>query len=131
VFAFCGELANWDALTTLEKQLVISKLVDVLTIDNVAYLRRHPQTPRLYRTDVRYCPDKRGSERQWWDIRRVLQNGCADCKALAAYRCAELVVAGYPAETLVTTRDGVTFHVVVRAGTTLEDPSARLGMHGS
>lgn len=129
MYPFCARLASFDDLTSGEAIQVVEALVKALTLANVAYLRRNPRTPRLYASGVYYCRDARGAERQWWDIPQVVAHGCADCKALAAWRTAELIVAGYPAEAVVTTRDGNLFHVLVRVGAQLEDPSAQLGMH--
>ncbi len=128
-YAFTARLSSFSGLDIHEARSVVQSLVDALTKTNVGYLRDHPNAPLLYNSGVYYCRDDRGREKQWWDIPAVLANRCADCKALAAYRAAELIVHGIPAEALVTTQDGVLFHVVVRIGTTIEDPSELLGMH--
>lgn len=128
-YAFSARLTAFGGLDAREATAVVQALVDALTITDVGYLRSHPNTPALYNSGVYYCRDERGKERQWWDVQAVRANGCADCKALAAWRAAELIVAGYPAEPIVTTTDGTLFHVVVRIGNKIEDPSAILGMH--
>jgi hypothetical protein len=130
VYAFSARLGAFGALSAREAAAVVKSLVDALTATDVGYLRSHPRTPPLYESGVYYCHDERGRERQWWDIPMVLANRCADCKALAAWRAAELINMGYAAEPVVTTTDGSLFHVVVRLGSTIEDPSAILGMHG-
>lgn len=129
-YAFSARLGAFGALNTQEASAVVKALADALTASNVGYLRAHPNTPALYDSGVYYCQDERGRERQWWDIPMVLANHCADCKSLAAWRAAELINMGYAAEPVVTTSDGSLFHVVVRLGNTIEDPSALLGMHG-
>jgi predicted transglutaminase-like cysteine proteinase len=131
MFVFSAKLSAFSGLPTADAVRVVQALVDALTLTNVGYLREHTRTPALYNSGVYYCKDERGKEKQWWDIPAVLAHGCADCKALAAWRAAELIVAGYPAEPLVTTRDGNLFHVVVRIGNQVEDPSALLGMHAA
>jgi len=131
MYAFNARLAAFGALDYREAIKVVEAFVTGFTITNVGYLREHPRTPLLYKSGVYYCGDERGKERQWWDIPQVMANGCADCKALAAWRAAELIVRGIPAQAVVTTRDGVLFHVVVRVGNQTEDPSAILGMHAA
>lgn len=129
MYAFSARLSSFSGLPPNEAREVVQSLVDALTRTNVGYLRVHPRAPLIYKSGVYYCRDDRGREKQWWDVPDVIANRCADCKALAAWRAAELIVRGYPAEALVTTSDGVLFHVVVRIGNTIEDPSAFLGMH--
>jgi len=130
MYAFSAELGAFGALSTREATRVVQSLVDALVVTNVGYLRDHPRTPLIYASGVYYCRDDRGRERQWWDIPTVIENRCADCKALAAWRAAELIVRfGRSAEAVVTTRDGILFHVVVRVGNQVEDPSELLGMH--
>jgi hypothetical protein len=130
-FAFSARLSAFGGLGPREATAVVQSLVNALTQTNVGYLREHRRVPALYDSGVYYCKDERGKEKQWWDIPMVIANGCADCKALAAWRAAELIVAGYPAEPIVTTRDGLLFHVIVRVANQVEDPSALLGMHAA
>lgn len=130
MFGFTAELRAFGSLSTSEATAVVQHLVDALVATNIGYLRSHPATPLLYESGVYYCRDDRGRERQWWDVPAVLKNRCADCKALAAWRAAELVVRfRTPARAVVTTADGTLFHVVVQAGNLGEDPSLLLGMH--
>ncbi len=131
MFQFTARLSAFGGLRPEDAVRVVQALVDALTITDVGYLHEHTRTPALYQSGVYYCRDERGKEKQWWDIPAVLANGCADCKALAAWRAAELIVAGHAAEPYVFTRDGNLFHVVVRVGNQVEDPSAILGMHAA
>jgi hypothetical protein len=106
--------------------------------------------PPLYASGVRYKEEAPGHE-DWLDAPAVLKQRHADCEDLAAYRAAELRVAGvdcepvikwqwiprammirqgYPAKTLPP--DGVYLvHCVVRfPDGRIEDPSKILGMGG-
>jgi len=132
MYSFTARLAAFGRLSTAEATRAVESFVDGLMYTNIGYLRDHPRTPLIYESGVYYCRDERGKERQWWDIPEVLKNGCADCKALAAWRAAELVVRfGIAAEPVVSTHDGQLFHVMVRTANAVEDPSALLGMHGA
>lgn len=53
--------------------------------------------PPLYASGVRYKEDPPGEE-NWKDCYAVLKDGHGDCDRLAAWRTAELRVAGIPAE---------------------------------
>lgn len=117
---------------------ILQKLLEALTIANVAYLLGHPRTPLLYESGVRYLAEPPGRD-EWQDIPDTLARGNGDCEDLACWRVAELrvrygdryctrgiTVAQLPDDTgrLVTT-----FHIAVlspRFGR--EDPSRLLGM---
>ena len=99
---------------------------------DVLYLRRHPNTPLLYQAGVRYLRDAPGVE-DWQSIPEVRSRGVADCKSLACWRSAELLVSGQRAYPQFFWRDrdngGATFHIVVQhLDGTIEDPSRILGM---
>jgi len=59
-----------------------------------------PPIPPLYASGVRYEEDKGGRE-DWRDCLAILSRGRGDCDNLVGYRCAELVVAGIPAEPVI------------------------------
>jgi len=111
-----------------------------------------PPIPPLYASGVVYKEDPPGEE-NWKDCWACLRDGHADCDRLAAWRAAELRVAGVPAEPvlkwqwipraimiamgyparLLGNSPGVWMvHCLVRFpdGTT-EDPSKILGMGGN
>jgi len=99
---------------------------------NVAYLRVHPKTPRLYESGVRY-EEEPGTQDDWDDIPETLSVGVGDCEDLSGWRIAELRVAGevaaMPRVTVFTQDKRVTYHVAVRRASGLvEDPSRELGM---
>ncbi len=56
--------------------------------------------PPLYTSGVRYKEEAPGRE-DWLDVRRVLEQGHADCEDLAAWRTAELRVAGHDVEPVI------------------------------
>lgn len=106
----------------------LTAALEGLVAVNVIYLERHPRTPKLYASGVRYRREPRGQE-IWLTIPQVLRAGFADCEDLAAFRAAECIVAGIPARAEVIRTGPRTFHAIVRlpGGQTL-DPSVKLGM---
>lgn len=114
---------------------LITSWIRPLIDTNVVFLRSH-KVPALYRSGVYYKEEEFGKE-DFFDIPTVAAQGFADCEDLAAWRAAELRVAGYWAEPLVTWEaiefeDGsldVLFHVQVMTQNGVEDPSAILGMN--
>lgn len=126
-------LASFDADADL---IGLSEVVDELCIAlaeaNVKYLLDEPDTPLLYESGVRYKIDKLGNE-VFKDIPLILQHGSADCKSLAAWRAAELLVffdiPAIPFTTFQVSDSGdVMFHAQVRTRHGIEDPSIELGM---
>ncbi len=112
------------------KRAAVESLCIALTEIDAEYLAAH-RTPSLYQSGVRYRKDTGGVERQWWDVPKILAMGFADCKGLAAWRAAELLMAGVPAEPFVTesrVSGTLLYHVRVRTPDGLEDPSRVLGM---
>jgi len=101
-----------------------------LTAVDVVLLRRKPNCPKLYASGVRYRAEPPGRER-WLTIPRVLRAGVGDCEDLAAWRAAELQVAGVAAQAIVIRSGPRKFHAVVRwPDGRIEDPSKKLGMKG-
>lgn len=99
------------------------------------YLRTHPHTPPLYASGVVYRREPRSitarGPEDFATVPLMLRRGWGDCDDLAPWRAAELTLWGYPARaTVVRVRNG--WHVVVTApdGSTVDDPSAQLGMYG-
>ncbi len=97
----------------------------------VLSLQRRRQLP-MRGLRLAYRADASGVERQWWAPRWVLANGGADCKALAAFRAAELYVAGDVGAHVVVVGVGADFHVLVEHGDGRREDVARvLGMRGA
>jgi hypothetical protein len=104
-------------------------------VDINRYLYRTRNLPPLYQSGVRYHREKANyisarpiEEWQCVDVLYMSQKG--DCEDLAAARCAELRNQGIPARIRLT-RHGRMWHVTVRVGDMIEDPSKRLGMKGA
>lgn len=135
--------------------------LDGLTAINVWHIRRSLRQaqrgltdrviPPLYMSGVVYREEAPGHE-DWLDAPAVLKQGYADCEDLAAWRAAELQVAGHDVEPVikwqwidrdVMIRQGYPaaklpqrgvwlVHCCVRwADGTIEDPSKILGMGGN
>jgi len=112
-------------------------------LQDVAWLRAHPETPDLYHAGVSYKPERRrektGKEteygEEWQTIPWVIYRGYGDCEDLGAWRSAELNVKyRIKARPFIKMRrmpDGFwRAHVVVRwPNGQIEDPSAKLGMY--
>ncbi len=106
-------------------------ILDALIAIDILYLRKH-RAPPLYHAGVRYESEGDGEE-HWRSIPFVLRLGHADCKSLAAWRVAELFVAGESkVRASMSVRDlgnSKLFHVFVKRGNgQYEDPSRILGM---
>lgn len=106
----------------------IADLVDAIAHINEKFLTRFPQTASLYSAGVVYDETD-----EWRDIPAILESGKADCKSLVAWRLAELRRRSEMALVHVVWFDNREpgkrlFHVQVRKGTKLEDPSRFLGM---
>ena len=71
----------------------LNVLLHALTYIDVLYLRRHPETPRIYASGVVYMEEPPGME-EWQDIPTCIRMGIADCEDLACWRGAELQVFG-------------------------------------
>ena len=108
----------------------LNALVRVVHDLNCSFLRANPDFPRIYRSGVRYAPERAAEREQFCTAPAALQNGTADCDDLAPWRSAELVVRdGVDAWPVIVRVGPSTWHAVVRTadGRTL-DPSRRLGM---
>lgn len=120
---------------------VLSQTLELLLAWNLDYLYRHPDTPGIYESGVRYIPEPEGLE-VWKAIPWVIASGGSVCHSLACWRAAELIVRGedaWPIWTVSRQRDGSRlFHVRVQRGSNtrtkarpngqIEDPSLILGM---
>lgn len=115
---------------------LIASWVRPLIETNVVFLTMHRNVPSLYRSGVYYQEEPFGLE-DFFDVPTILKQGHADCEDLAAWRAAELKVAGYWSDVLVTwealeldTGDiDILFHVRTLTPYGVEDPSEILGMN--
>lgn len=120
--------------------LGIEAALECLVALDRMYLRAFPHTTALYTLHregvVRYLRDADAATQDtppaelWLTIPDAIRAGGADCKVLAAWRCAELRERGDRARCTLTRR-GTLWHVqVTRSDGTVEDPSRVLGMGG-
>lgn len=117
-------------------------LTESLTQLNCWFLEDNPDAPLLYASGVRYSHDEdalSGRPEQWHSIPHTIDRWerlglGADCKRLAAWRCAELRVrhrerARCDHDEREDPYGRLLFHVFVRrADGSIEDPSEILGM---
>jgi len=128
-------LRSYEMMPHEIKVRIMYRLVEALVLVNAEYLRRHPETPPLYLSGVRYQQEPFGEE-EWQDIPYTLKLGYGDCEDLAAWRVAELrVMNNEKARPEVMGRvlpSGMAlYHIrVTRADGSIEDPSKLLGMKG-
>lgn len=132
-----------DSRNARMSQLMLAGGVYGLMLQDIAWLKMHPETPLLYEAGVTYKPERRREDgshvseygEEWQTIPWVLYRGYGDCEDLGAWRAAELRVRyGIPANPYIKIRrmpDGYwRAHVVVRwPDGRIEDPSAKLGMY--
>ena len=117
-------LQSFCELSVDQGASVLRHLVEAMAICDEEYLRAH-NIPLLYDSGVRYVRDSR-FEQQWWDVPAVLSKGYADCKALSAWRLAELRIMGINARLRITYTQADGFHITIEYGLETEDPSAIL-----
>jgi hypothetical protein len=125
-------------------QLMLAGGVYGLMLQNIAWLKAHPETPDLYEAGVTYKPERRRQAyggkvaeygEEWQTIPYVIYRGYGDCEDLGAWRSAELRAKyNIQANPFIKMRhmpDGFwRAHVVVRwPNGAIEDPSAKLGMY--
>lgn len=125
-------------------QLMLAGGVYGLMLQNIAWLRAHPETPELYHAGVSYKPERHREGRrgkvseygeEWQTIPWVIYRGYGDCEDLGSWRAAELRVKyNIKASPFIKMRrmpNGYwRAHVVVRwPNGQIEDPSAKLGMY--
>ena len=127
------KLRAFDTLSEEAKSIALTHLLEALTSVNVAWLREHLASPRLYESGVRYEEEPPGRD-EWQDIPETLARRVGDCEDLGCWRLAELRVRTREQATPFIKRSVVApartvYHVAVRrADGRLEDPSRTLGM---
>lgn len=105
------------------RALALEFVLTGLVALDVGIMKRY-SLPPLYKSGVRYHEDGN----RWRHALDVLHKGAADCKSLAAYRAAELLVRGRDARVIVHRSGPHTLHARVLTDGVIEDPSRRLGM---
>lgn len=104
----------------------IEAALEFMTRCNEIYLLKHPSTPRLYQSGVRYEYEPKGEE-NWLTIPVLYRYRYGDCEDLACALSAERRRAGIPCSPYVT-RSAHVWHIRVKCETAIEDPSLVLGM---
>ncbi len=126
---FCGGIPGADKLS----HRTLRVMLHALFLIDCEWLRRHPETPWLYESGVRYSNEPPGRE-DWQDWPSTLMRRNADCEDLANLRASELFVRqGIEAvPTFIWKRrpSGTNlYHIqVTYPNGTVEDPSRKLGM---
>lgn len=134
-YMFRAEIAGFHDLPIDEQCAYVIAWAKALCTTDYLWLKamqkKGTPAPLLYQSGVIYQDQIRGHD-EWLDIRACLERGFGACEDLAAWRVAELCLAGERAKLDVDTSSGaglLLFHVVVRRGNGVrEDPSRLLGM---
>jgi hypothetical protein len=135
-------VANDPSNAKMSQQMLAGGVFGLM-LENIAWIKAHPNTPDLYDAGVTYKPERRrvkngkGLEygEEWQTIPWVIYRGYGDCEDLGAWRSAELRakynIAASPYIKIRRLPDGFwRAHVVVRwPDGQIEDPSAKLGMY--
>lgn len=147
-----GEDRHFALIVIALKMMIAINVWKMKRALHLAQTGRGDPIPPLYASGVFYREDPPGQE-NWGDCGYVLQLGHGDCDRLVAYRCAELEVAGIPAEPVLKWQlmprwfciqtmkmdprnvppEGIWMvHCLVRYldNNSIEDPSKILGMGG-
>lgn len=122
-------------VTRCDDENDLQDLLDMTHGRNVRWLRRHPETPRLYQSGIYFRREPRGgtdtaeNEERFLTWPSLLVAGCGDCDDLAPALSAELEVRDGIQARPVWVRAPRGFHIVVQTPFGYLDPSADLGMN--
>jgi len=134
------ELRMFDLLPVQQRVHVLHGLLEALIFANQVWLRANPGTPELYRVGPKYKIKARPFDiDRWQDIPQTMALNEGDCKDFSAWRIAEMRnrlipdVAPFIKVNIIPDPSGRTqglicYHVQVRQGLSIEDPSVLLGM---
>jgi hypothetical protein len=134
------ELKSFQYLSSERKKNCLRALLEALIAINREFLLEYPNTPLIYEHDPDYVFKKRPFQLDsWQDIPRTIELRSGDCKDFACWRIAELRQMGYTdvspyiKENLMVNpanpNEKITvYHIQVRVGLKIEDPSVLLGM---
>lgn len=110
-------------------------LLDCLLAIDILELRAFPDIPPVYKSRVKYRVRRSPcGEDAWRDVLSCIEERIADCKDLACWRAAELIVRlGIAAKPVFIRQerpgDGPLYHILVEMPDgSYEDPSIILGM---
>lgn len=134
------EIKGFDLMPLSRRIWSLHFMLEAMAGINRQYLLENPSTPEFYSAGVRYVIKERPFKMdRWQDIPRTLELREGDCKDFAAWRVAELRNHGVPdvgfyikPSSMQNPDTGIfdlqIFHILVRCGVMLEDPSANQGM---
>jgi hypothetical protein len=112
-----------EANEKITQALIIRKTIGALAAVNEAYLRKHPECPKLYESDVVY-DDSVTVREEYRAIPALLGAGGGNAIELVAWRIAELDLEGRPATVRVSWANRIFQPVVRRQDGSLEGPVA-------
>ncbi len=69
----------------------LAAMLEGLTAIDVMYLQRHPETPDIFKSGVRYMEEPPGQE-EWQDVPTTLRLKYGDCEDLASWLAASMFV---------------------------------------
>ena len=127
------ELKSFDTLPLDYRCNVLQGYLEALVIANRTYLKLNPGTAPMYTYALQYEMKVRpfGLD-TWQDIPRTIEKGMGDCKDFSCWRVAEMRDMGIRdvAPYISVSQHGsmIVYHVQVRKGIQIEDPSVNLGM---
>lgn len=127
------ELTSFDTMPIDYRCSVLQGMLEALVIANRTYLKLNPNTAPMYTYALRYKMKVRpfGLD-TWQDIPRTIALEGGDCKDFSCWRVAELRDSGIRDVSpfiKVSSQGGlVVYHIQVRCGLQIEDPSVNLGM---
>jgi hypothetical protein len=140
------ELKSFSLIPVNRRVNCLQFMLNSLAEINRQWLIENPGTPWIYQALPRYsvkrrppvlfeiAPGAMASFKidRWQDIPRTIELKEGDCKDFAAWRVAELrnygvADVGFYVKSIMI-KDLIIYHILVRTGVILEDPSANLGM---
>lgn len=133
------DLKCFEYLPEERKCNCLRALLEALIACNREFLSNFPNTPKLYEHNPSYVFKKRPFNLDTWqDIPTTMERQSGDCKDFACWRVAELRQQGYTDVSPFikinslknhNTNEALTiYHIQVRIGLQIEDPSLILGM---
>lgn len=96
-------------------------------VDLNRYLLKSRRLGPLYKSGVRYVPEPNNGVEDWQAVDVLYRSGEGDCEDLACALCAQRRNEGLDARIRLT-KKGRIWHVTIRIGDRVEDPSRVLGM---
>ena len=118
---------TWTSLT-IQRAEGLKQSLEALARLNLAYLKEHPECPKLFESDVAYAPDIRSE--CYSTVPGLLASGRASVCEIVAWRVAELTLEGRPATVRITWDRNVLTPSVRHQDGTLEQPALIVSKKG-